>query len=225
MTLPRWFWPALAAVSLAGAVVMGWRADRSRRAAASLALRADSIRAASDSTRMVALDSLHGVLDTAFRAMERRAIQQGQRADSLDRALGRTRVAMVDLAAAVRQLTAIETAPVTEDSLTRKATFTVRQPPYTARAEVALPHPPAEGRLALTVALDTAHIGVRLQCGKVDPFGVRPATVLTTTPSWLSLRLDNVQQAPEICSPTKKPSGTRWALVVAAVGGFLLGRF
>lgn len=223
--LVRYFWPGLAVLCFGAALWMNVRASRAASEARAAHLAADSATAANDSTRMVALDSLKGLLGKELAAYERRAVQAEQRADSVDRALGRVRVALVNMSAVVRELSARAEAPVSEDSeAIRRAIFHVRQQPYTARAEVALPRPPAPGSLSLSVSLDSALIGLRLQCGKADASGVRPATALATTPDWLALRFTTVTQAPEICSPAKKSGGvSKWLLVPALIAGYLIG--
>ena len=162
--------------------------------------RGDSLEAAVDTTRVVDLRKIYG---DSIRAVERRAIQSELARNAADAALGRVAAANATMAASIASLAARvgSTGGTTETAEgDRKAAFDVRQPPYTAHADVSLPEPPAPGTLDLTVQLDTARLSVRLQCGEpVRDF--RPASVLVETPPWLRIRIDSVQQSPDICNP------------------------
>jgi len=194
----------LALLLLAGAVaVQTWRLDRAETRAKVATLARDSAEAAADSTRAASAQA-QAVLGAELAAVERRVVQQRQRADSLDRALGLERRARVRVELRADSLQAVATAAVMADSAdsVRRALFDVREPPYTATADVALPRPPALGRLSLHVGLDPAPLEVRISCG-VSRDGIRPATVTAVGPRWLSLELASVEQDPAVCQAAR----------------------
>ena len=202
----------LALLLLAGAVALQtWRLDRAEARAQGAALARDSAEAAADSTRAVSA-RVQTTLGAEFAAVQRRAVQQRQRADSLDRALGLERRARVLVELRADSLLTVATEAVTADSAdsVRRARFEVREAPYTATAEVALPRPPASGNLSLRVGLDPAPLEVRIGCGPARD-GIRPATVTAVGPRWLSLHLTSIEQDPTVCQappglPRKKKS-------------------
>jgi hypothetical protein len=166
-----------------------------------VALARDSVEAVRDTGRVF---YMKGPGDDSLRVVERRAVQAEQRADSLDRLLGTEHVARVQLAATVRGMHAevrSETVYVTPGSDERRGTFEVREAPFTVRAEVALPVPPASGRIRVEVAVDSVPLELRLSCGARRDSGVRPASVSVEAPPWATVRLGRVEQAIEVCSP------------------------
>ena len=214
-------------LALLGIVLLGvalavqtWRLGRAETRAQVAALARDSAEAAADSTRAVSARA-QAVLSAELTAVQRRAVQQGQRADSLDRALGLERRARLLVEVRAESLLAVATAAVTADSAdsVRRARFEVREPPYTATADVALPRPPATGRLSLRVGLDPAPLELRIGCGAPRD-GVRPATITAVGPRWLSLKLASVEQDPAVCQapvgmrPKKKPLPWREVLIL-----------
>jgi hypothetical protein len=203
-----------------GAVVF-WGALQARRAtvaqreAAASALRADSLVAAADTTRLVAIRGLTKIY-------ERRVIQERQVADSLDRLLRRERIARVGLVATVRALDTTLTGHVTADSLdnVRVAQWPpTYQPPFTIEARVELPRPPAEATLQIGVRVDPVRLGLRLGCGSAGRDGIRPASVAVEAPTWATIRLEQVSQSPDLCaSPALQPKPKRrWPWLVAGV--------
>jgi len=200
--------------------VQTWRLGRAEDRARQAALARDSAEAAADSTR-AASARVQAVLGAELAAVQRRAVQQRQRADSLDRALGLERRGRFLVELRADSLRAMATAAVTADSAdsVRRARFEVREPPYTATADVALPRPPASGQLSLRVGLDPAPLEVRIGCGRPRE-GIRPATVTAVGPRWLSLELVSVEQDPTVCqAPSglprkKKPLPWREGLIV-----------
>jgi len=160
------------------------------------ALRADKAEALADTTRRLVT---HTAADRAL--WQRRAVQEAQRADSVDRELGLTRKAYVAATVTIRGLEAAAHAPVTEDSSARRATFHVREVPFTAEATVALPPPPAAGDLQLRIALDPIPLDLRLECGAAEGGGVHQASAVLSGPPWATVQLGRVEQAPEVCSP------------------------
>lgn len=210
-----------ALVLLAGAVALQtWRLGRAEHRAQQAALARDSAEAAADSTR-AASARMEAVLGAELAGVQRRAIQQRQRADSLDRALGLERRARVAVELRADSLQAVSTAAVTVDSAdsVRRARFEVRESPYTATADVALPRPPASGKLSLRVGLDPAPLELRIGCGAPRD-GIRPATATAVGPRWLSLELASVEQDPAVCQAPaglphkKKPLPWREGLIL-----------
>lgn len=211
----------LGIVVLAAALALQtWRLGRAEARAQVAALTRDSAEAAADSTR-AASARVQAVLGAELAAVQRRAIQQHQRADSLDRTLGLERRARILVELQADSLQAVATAAVTADSVdsVRRARFEVREPPYTATADVALPRPPATGQLSLRVGLDPAPLELRIGCGTARG-GIRPATVTALGPPWLALELASVEQDPAVCQapaglpPKKKPLPWREGLIV-----------
>jgi hypothetical protein len=182
----------------------------------------DSLQAAADTTRLVYADSV--------RLFERRAIQQDQRADALDRDLGRERRARVALVAQVESLQTTATTTPTYRADTATANFIVTSPPYHAKVDVVVPPPPTPATLELAITLDPAPVEVRLGCGPASN-GLRPATVLVAPPSWLDIDLTLVEQDPDVCqSPILlRPSGLlsvripAWVALLTTLAAFGLG--
>lgn len=241
---------ALVAALVLALGVSRCQVTREREARAAAALRADSIDAENDTTRRVLMSERERVrlLGDSLAVVERRAVQVPQIQSALDSALGRERILKADLAAVVRESHTVTGGTVTEstdntratgreaDSVAvgqvtvRRGSFDVRDEPYTARAIVELPAPPARGSIDLRIRLDTARISVRPGCGAPDASGIRPATVAVSGPVWLGITLERVEQDPSLCrSPALVPRGvsrSRWAAIGAGVGfaaGFYLG--
>lgn len=195
--------------ALAAVGVQTMRLDAARTRAVRAALVSDSLESARDTSRTL----LYGrVLGDSLRAVQRRAIQARQRSDELDRALGLERAARVQLSTLVSGLKASvqsETVFVTRGDSVMRATFDVREAPYTVHAEVALSAPPARGRIDLRVGLDTLGLELRVGCGIAGPEGVRSASVTVVGPAWVSVRLGKVEQAVGVCSPAAANAG-RW---------------
>ena len=110
-----------------------------------------------------------GVLSRARRssALDERRVQVAQRADALDRSLGRERLARYT---------------------------SLRRAPYTVGAEVAVPPPPDSANLRLPIALGPTPIEARVGCSPRDPGGIREATVSVPTPIWAVVHLGAVEQ-------------------------------
>jgi len=209
-----------------GAVLGGFlfmqscRLRAAQEAGAANALRADSTAAAADTSRMLAADAQRAVeklFGDSVAAVQRRVIQQQQRADGLDAALGLERIARTTAVAIIDQLTATIASqrPTHVDANdVRTASFALRQLPYTVDATASIPPPPTQAALHIRITLDTLSLQLRLGCGKVDPGGIRPATAVLTGPTWATLALGHVEQAPELCrSPAlaqRGPSRLTW---------------
>jgi hypothetical protein len=188
------------------------RLGRERERVTALALQAGNVAAERDSTRNVAVSErkVAELLGDSLRVAERLVVQGTQRADALDRALGRERRARYQMVATVDSLSrAVGSAAVVEaaDDV-RRARFDVRRAPYTIGADVAIPAPPDSARLAIDVALDPIPVGVRVGCGAPDRDGIRAATVDAVAPAWATVRLERLEQVPEVCA---SPAPTSYA--------------
>lgn len=207
---------------IAGAV-LGWRLDRALGRERRAGLAADSLAAALDTSRRVALsrqDSIR-ILGDSMTAVGRRVFQVTQRSDALDRAQGLDRVAIANLEAAVRALSVRipSSTPVTTNAAgDRSATFAIDSTPYHGSAAVTLPAA-GPGSIDLQIRIDTARVGVRLGCGSKSDAGIRSASATLTGPTWLSLALGRVEQSPEVCNPTAtRPNWFRRILSKCGVG-------
>jgi hypothetical protein len=171
-------WRLLAIVAVAFAVFFFFRSCAQGKQNNELAFRADSLKAAGDTTRIVSWRA-NKVLGDSLKAVERLVIQVPIRNDALDKALNRVSVLETRLNAAIKDLNVKTTGtPVTVNSNdVRTSTFRVDSTPYHAVARVDLPPPPALGSIDLHVRLDTIPLSPRLQCGPAVN-GVRPATIL-----------------------------------------------
>ena len=198
-----------------------------------LALHADSLEAAADRTTQLALKASR---DRSV--WRRRAIQTELQRDALDRELNQSSVARADLALTVDRLTAqlASAGSVQSDAgdSVRRAHFDLRRAPYTVSADAQLPRAPAPGRLDLAIALDTARLSARVGCGPRGPGGVAPASLTVQGPPWLTVGIDTIRTATDVCSPApalvpgvglKLPT---WLLVVshaaALIGGVLIAK-
>ena len=210
----------LIAVLLAGLGVQSCRLQQTERRAAGYALRADSLEAAGDTTRMVAAN-VQKMLGDSIIGVERRVIQERQRADALDRSLARERIARAVLVARIDSLRVV-TASVTDstgaDSV-RRVSFTVDTVPYSGIANVTLP-PTAPATLDLWLAIAPIPVHLRLGCGPAVN-GIRPATATAFGPAWATLSLDSLSQSPDLCrSPALTRSPRKWPWV--ALGGAIV---
>ncbi len=160
--------------------------------------------------------------------VQKLAVQMEQRGDALDRALGGERRARYALVATVDSLarSAVAVAGVDTGQLPRRASFTVRQRPYTVAALVEFPRPPDTARMWLRVALDPIPIAARVMCSAPDGHGIRSATVVASSPPWVKVRLERLEQSPELCaSPAlARRAAPRVALRPVIVGVGLVGR-
>lgn len=207
---------------LAGvASVQTCRLDAAKVRAGQLALRADSLEAAADTTHALNLR----ILGDTMSAFQRRVIQERQRADDLDKALKLERIARVAARLEVSELRAALSAPVTELEGVRSGTFSLREEPYTIAATATLPPPPSQGTLGVSITLDPLTMRLRLSCGPTNTDGIRPALVTMFTPRWATVVLDSVSQAPELCrSPALQPQPKRrWPWLVAGLLAGVIG--
>lgn len=186
-----------------------------------------------DSTRNAAAENqkVARLLGDSLAIVERHVVQVEQKADALDDALGRERVARYAANASVDSLTRILGAPVRADSSARfragrHAMFELRKAPYTVHAEVTMPSAVDSVYLALRVALDTAHVEARVSCAPADANGIRAASVEAETAPWLAIRLGRVEQSPEVCASPALRDARRRGLHVSLnrllIGGGLV---
>ena len=202
-----------------GSLIQTRRLEESQQVVSTVALRADSLAAARDSTRVIHIE---GVVAGDLMVVQRRALQAEQRADSLDRALGQVRAGWAQFRTAVRGLSAVaksETVYVSAPDSARHATFDLRQEPYTLHAAVEAPPVPAPWTMVARVDLDTIAMDARVGCRRADREGVRSAALTVVAPTWASVRIGRVEQSPEVCTspdPVAR-SGTR-ALFHGVVG-------
>jgi hypothetical protein len=179
------------------------RVKVAQRRAAVAALRSANGVAERDSSHQLHV----GVLGDSLRAAERQVVQVAQTRDALDRALGRERIARYALTTRMDSLARTVSAVSVRDSLgdVRRAHFATRDAPYTVVADVTMPVPPDSARIALTVAIDSIPIGVRVGCAPPNADGIRTASIVATAPVWARVRLGRVEQSPELCaSPARR---------------------
>lgn len=178
------------------------RLQAARAQATAAQLRESNLQAEQDSTRNVALENARvaRMLGDSLRMVQKRVVQVAQVRDALDGALGVERRARYQLSARIDSLTSVVRAPVVVGADVRRAQFTMRKPPYTVAADVQMPAPPGEARIAIRVALDSIPITARVECSRTDSLGVRAARLVASAPAWARLRLARLEQAPEICT-------------------------
>ena len=193
------------AVALAATVrIEEQRLHEARKKTAAVALQAMNLVAERDSTRNVAESNARvaALLGDSLRVVERQVMQVAQRSDALDRALGGERRARYLMKAAVDSLRMAAfgvSAPVLEDGV-RRARFDLRREPYTVQAEVEIPALPDTARMELRVALDPIPVDARVSCSSPNEQGIRRASVAATTPVWVTLRFERVEQSPDLCA-------------------------
>jgi hypothetical protein len=97
----------------------------------------------------------------------------------------------------------------------RRASFALRQPPYTVAAQVEFPQPPDTARMWMRVALDPIPIAARVVCSAPDRNGIRSASAVASSPLWVNVRLDRLEQSPELCGA----AGVGWFVGTGLVIG------
>lgn len=186
-------------------------------------LRVDSLQAAMDTTRLVVVTAL----GDSIQAWERRAVQQEIAHDALAEDLQLSERARAASEVRVRALRAsVGAEVVVQPDGDRHASFRVRQEPYTVLANVTLPAPPEDGRLSVSVFLDSLRLTTRVGCREVDG-GAAQAVVVITGPEWVTLDIQDPQTDPSVCNPPAPlsavlPQGGGRA-VSHIVGGALAG--
>ena len=180
-------------------------------AAASAALAESNVAAERDRSRVVGTEGagLRKALGDSLRMVERRVVQRRQVNDVIDRSIARERIALYQVQVAVDSFSRVMTsrpvvkpqgASLTDRDSTRRASFAIRQAPYTIAADVALPAPPDSGTLSVKVAMDPVHLEARVGCAPPNAQGIRAATVSATGPAWAAVRFDRVEQGEGLCA-------------------------
>ena len=191
-------WLAVIAVLIAALLAERVRGNRAQASAVRLALARDSVEAGRDSTREVAA----GAVRDSVRVFVRRAQQQEQRADGLDRSIKARRLARVNAAVRVAALDTVvrtDTVIVTADS-SRRVRFAVRRQPYTVIGEIGARSSGADSVL-LHIELDSIPIQLRLACQRAKGTGVQRALVVATAPRWARVVIGPVEQSAAVCNP------------------------
>lgn len=180
-----------------------------------IGLERDGREAQADTTRRLAL-ALH-VLADGTQAVQRRVVQEQQRADALDRALGLERKARFGLGIQVAKLdtsgTAAQRAGDQPDvryiDLDIKAS---RTQPFTLRGTIVSYPLPQPAHWDLTLALEPIPLRARLGCGAPvrENNGVRPAQFTVEAPAWARVTIENATQDDAICNQKKSSWATDW---------------
>jgi hypothetical protein len=194
------------AVLVAALCIQGARFAHARSGEIRSGFTADSLQAAHDTTRQFAFAQLHDSV-TIF---TRRAAQQAQRADALDRALQASRLATLNAQVRVSALdTVIRTRTVSapRDSLHRSG-FSVRQAPYTVAGEVVGDSTTRLDAISLRVDLDSLPLQLRLSCQAATDTPIKRALVVAIAPPWARVALGDIEQSPNVCNPELAPAST-----------------
>lgn len=226
----RWLW-WLALLVLGAFALQNERLHRAQAEAFRLALVADTLAAARDTSKELHLAL--GVLADSLHIVERRALQVAQARDALDRQLHVRRIARDSVVVRERVLDRSVTsiAPQVLRDSARRAAFDIRSPPYTVHAEVIVPGKTSEdsATMKLRVVLDSIPMEVRLSCGERVLAGVRPAVVTVSGPQWAQLHLARVEQEAELCAVNVAPQDSKSSLAfllerVSAFAGYGIAR-
>ena len=223
---------ALGVAVLSLALVAGaltFQLHRTRAAAAANALRADSLSAANDTMRAVALSARDRarILGDSLQAMERRGVQLASVApDALDKATGRTSVARAHITVtphivtttATSTPTTVATNDVREAAFHVDSSHAVASPRFTADVAVRVPPPPSAASMRLAVALEPITLSPRVQCGAPDAGGIRPASLAVVAPVGVTLDVAPLDVDVHACNPEfGRPTGVRVSLGTASL--------
>lgn len=242
---------AVIVLLLIGLVVLALLYRHERGAHFDASLRADSALAASDSSKRLSAKNIAKVLGDSTAAWQRRVVQEQQRGDSLDQALGTTRKTLSDVrvqintgrgtssgvVTVIRDTSRVPSAATTATSATtdnggiRQSHFDVKAGVFSVAADVQLPAPPARGTMEATVTAPSIPLSLRLNCGKVTD-GVARADAIVTGPTWATVGITHVESDPAICNPGLKLQASRtyplWELIasdlLSAYAGYRIGR-
>jgi hypothetical protein len=150
---------------------------------------------------------------------QRRAVQQEQRGDVLDRALRLERRAKV---AATLELPRVRSTVggdvvASSDSTatgtdTRRAHFVIEEAGYTGNADVAFPRPPGRPELSLDLGMRPIPLELRIGCSAASGDGARAASANMTAPRWAKLTLTSVEQEAAVCASMKARPATHRSL-------------
>lgn len=218
-------------------LVLAVQLGRAREAARAAGLAEANARARADTSRALAgqeIAALRKIYGDSVAGATRLTVQERQRSDALDHALGQQRAALASLTASVRRLevTIAGAGPVTERpadpadpaaGVIRSQRFEIRQTPYRGTADVSLPAPPGVGSLRLALTVDPAPIALRLGCSDSrNAAGIRDARATATGPDWLTLRIDSTSADPEVCNAERARFPWLPWLIAGAEGALLL---
>lgn len=202
----RW-WLLAASYLLVGALAScAGRSAVQRELRFNRALYAENLAAVRDTSRRLQLGVV--ALGDSLVLTERRAVQQQQRGDALDRALRVERRARVAVRLELpRVMSKTMGAAAALDSSgggggndVRRAHFTIEQAWYSGSADVALPPAPERPQLSLDLGMRPIPLEVRLGCSARSASGVRRASATVAAPAWAKLTLTNVEQDVVVCS-------------------------
>lgn len=167
------------------------------------AVRAESLAAETECSRAATLEPNARIGGAPASGTRRRVVQGALSAEVRDRALalepavrGAVVLAPVGLDTLV---SAVQEHDTSQYTAAHRATFDLRQAPYTVRAEVELRPPPNSGRLALQIEMDTALIEVRVGCAGTAVAGIRSAEAVVVAPKWMRVRVGRVEALPGVC--------------------------
>jgi hypothetical protein len=209
-----------------------WRHEKGAHFDASLAR--DQAEARASVSSKIADAKVQKVLGDSAAAWTRRTVQQTQRADSLDNALGTVRRSLTNIGVTIDKGTGkasgavhvvyvpvpAGSSPGTQPLETRTAHFDVKAGVFGVVADVSLPAPPDSGTMAATVTAPKIPLSLRLSCGPATD-GVHRADAVVTGPRWATVGIDHTEAAPEVCNPTMKlDTGTKvplWLMITSDV--------
>lgn len=170
--------------------------------------------------RTIALDSgALRVLAANAAGVTRQAVQQQQRADSLDRALHWQRAATATLDVRLRGAEGTGQGVVTSGAAAdaaRTAHVDVFADPFTVHADVVLSDS-SHVRMTARVDAPPLALNVRLGCRDVPGNAARRADVVVTGPAWAAVDVSDVEQDVGICNPTSSASRASRSHVSAAL--------
>jgi len=227
MLTNRWTGIALLILALVTVITLqNHRLGAERRRTATLALSASNLVAERDSTHNIAVEhaTVAQSLGDSLQAFGKLVIQTTQQRDALDDALRTERMAKYPMAIHVDTLRTAAPA-VASDTITHRYHFVIREAPYTADADVELPPPPDTARVRLTVAVDPISLVARVECAPADATGIRAASIVTSTPRWVSVRFQRVEQSSDVCaSPALiRPPAGRFEFAPVVIGAGRIG--
>lgn len=174
---------------------------------------AENLAAAQDTSRRLSVRV--GTLGESLMVTQRRAVQQQQRGDALDRALRlerRARVALTVEVPRVRAAIAGEAAAASDSTANggdvRRAHFRIEEQWYSGSADVVLPRPPGRPELSLDVGMRLIPLELRIGCSAHSPTGVAGASASVTGPRWAKVTLTRVEQDSGVCAVTEEHART-----------------
>lgn len=164
------------------------------------AMEADSIAAAADTARLLALSAM----DDSTRAYQLRIVQTEIQRDSIDKELKARPVVRVSAGIRIDTLRITDTVQVAVEDTTEVYEFTGSDGPFAFQGDARL-FPDRHGVFNVAVALsEPVPVDVRITCQ--GNTGVRSASVLLSADDPFSVVPDHVEQDPGICNPPSLPT-------------------